>query len=117
MPCKTLVNTTTNKYYRDFCEKTFKEPYNIYICSFRNKFCEKNTECFKYLWELKEEVVNQSINYDIALKLQKYVCNSLRWYLCICEKDLILRADAIPFVLLSKRDNLVRNAAIEINLV
>ena len=68
---------------------------------------KKNTECFKYLWELKEEVINQSINYDIALKLQKYVCNSRRWYLCICEKVLILRADAIPIVLLSKRDNLV----------
>ena len=45
------------------------------------------------------------INWDIAMKAQKYVCGSRKCDLCICEKLLIARAD--PNVLLNKRDELV----------
>ena len=45
------------------------------------------------------------INWDIAMKSQKYVCGSRKCDLCICEKFLIARA--LPNVLLNKRDVLV----------
>ena len=45
------------------------------------------------------------LNWNIAMKLQKYVCGSRKCDLCICEKLLISRAD--PNVLLNKRDELV----------
>ena len=35
---------------------------------------EKNIELSKYLWELKEGDVNCFINWVIAMKSQKYVC-------------------------------------------
>ena len=66
---------------------------------------EKNTEFSKYVWELKDKVVNFSINWDIAMKSHKYVCGSRKCELCICEKLLIARGD--PYVSLKKRDELV----------
>ena len=45
------------------------------------------------------------INWNIAMKSQKYVCGSRKCHLCICEKLLISIAD--PNVLLNKRDELV----------
>ena len=41
------------------------------------------------------------INWNIAMKSQKYVCGSRKCDLCICEKLLISRAD--PNVLLNKQ--------------
>ena len=83
------VSTTTNKYYYGTCENTFKERYNNHNCSFRNKSREKNTELSKYVWELKEKDINYFINWNIAMKSQKYVCGSGKCDLCICEKLLI----------------------------
>ena len=45
------------------------------------------------------------INWDIVMNPHKYVCESRKYDLCICEKLLIARAD--PNVLLNKRDELV----------
>ena len=53
----------------------------------------------------KERDINYFINWDIAMKSQKYVCGSRKCNLCICEKLFIARAD--PNVLLNKRDELV----------
>ena len=74
-------------------------------CSFRNKSGEKNTELSKCVWELKEKYINYFINWDIAMKVQKYVCGFGKCDLCICEKLLIARAN--PNVLLNKHDDLV----------
>ena len=38
---------------------------------------EKNTEFSKYVWKLKEKDINYFINWDIAIKAQKYVCKSI----------------------------------------
>ena len=102
---KASVSTTTNKYYYGTCENPFKERYNNHHWSFRNKSREKNTELSKYLWELKEKDINYFINWNIAMKSQKYVCGSRKCDLCICEKLLISRED--PNVLLNKCDELV----------
>ena len=77
----------------------------LVLCSFRNKSHEKNPEMYKYVWELKEKDINYFINWDTAMKLHKYVCESRKCDLCICEKLLIARVD--PNVLLNKRDELM----------
>ena len=99
---KASVSTTTDKYYHGNFENTFKDRYNNYNCSFRNKSREQNTELSKYVWELKEKDINYLINWNIAIKLQKYVCGSRKCDFCIFEKLLISRAD--PNVFLNKRD-------------
>ena len=102
---KASVSTTTYKYYYDACENTFKECYNNHKCSFRNKSHEKNTELSKYVCELKEGDINYYINWNIAIKSQRYVCGSQKCDLCICGKLLIARVD--PNVLLNKRDKII----------
>ena len=102
---KASVSTTTNKYYYVTCENTFKERLNNHNCSFRNKSRGKNTVLSKYVWELKEIDINYFINWNIAMKSQKYVCGSRKRDLCICEKLPISRAD--PHVLVNKHDELV----------
>ena len=103
--CKASVSTTTYKYYYGACGSNFKECYNNHKCSFRNKSHGKNTELSKYACELKEGDINYYINWDIAMKSQKYVCGSQKCDLCICEKLLIARVD--PNVLLNKHNELV----------
>ena len=73
---KASVSTTANKYYYGTCENTFKECYNNHNYSFRNKSREKNTELSKYKWKLKDKDINHFINWNIAMKSQKYVCGS-----------------------------------------
>ena len=102
---KTSVSTTTNKYYHGICENIFKERYNNHNCSFWNKSRKKKTELSKYIWGLKEKGINYLINWNIAMKLQKYVCGSRKCDFCIFEKLLISRAD--PNVFLNKRDEVV----------
>ena len=58
-----------------------------------------------YLDNSEEKDISYIINWDIAMKAQKYVCGSRKCDLCICGKLLIARAD--PNVLLNKRDELV----------
>ena len=52
-----------------------------------------------------EREIHYFINWDIAMKAQKYICRCRRCDLCICEKPLITRGH--PNVLLNKRDELV----------
>ena len=46
---KASVGTITDKYYHGNLKKTFKERYNNYNRSFRNKSCERNTDLSKYV--------------------------------------------------------------------
>ena len=64
----------------------------------------KSTELSNYVWELKEKDINYFINWDMAMKSQKYICRSRECELCISEKLLFARADAN--VLLNKLDEL-----------
>ena len=65
---------------------------------------EKSTELSNYVWELKEKDINYFINWDMAMKSQKYICGSRECELCISEKLLIARGDAN--FLLNKLDEL-----------
>ena len=65
---------------------------------------EKSTELSNYVWELKEKDINYFINWDMAMKSQKYICGSRECELCISGKLLIARADTN--VLLNTLDEL-----------
>ena len=63
------------------------------------------TSSKEYWIQNKERNINYFINCDIAMKLQKYVCGSQKYDLCICENLLIARAD--HNVLFNNSDELV----------
>ena len=95
--------TTTN--YYGTCEKSFKERYNNHSSSFRNKSRKKSMELSNYIWELKENGKNYTIDRLIAMKAHPYICGTRKCDLCLCEKLLVARANSV--YLLNKRDELV----------
>ena len=100
-----VVNTSTTKNYYRTCEKSFKERYKNHTSSFRNKSHQKSTELSNYIWELKENGANYTIDWLIAKKAYPYICGMRKCDLCLCEKLLITRANSAS--LLNKRDELV----------
>ena len=105
LPYNTVVNTSTTKNHYGTCEKSFKERYNNHTLSFRNKSRQKSTELSDYIWELKENDENYTIDWLIAMKSDPYICGTRKCDLCLCEKLLIARANSAS--LLNKRDELV----------
>ena len=89
-----VVTTSTTKNYYGICEKSFKESYNNHTSSFRNKSRQKSTELPNYIWELKENSENYTINWLIALKTHPYICGTRKSDLCLCEKLMIARANS-----------------------
>ena len=110
------VDTTTNKYYYGTWENGFKEDFSNYTCSCRNKSREKNTQFSKYVWELKEKYTNCFINWDDAMKSQKFVCGLQKHDLCNCGELLLVRADSDVFCCINVM-SLFQNSGIEINLL
>ena len=99
------MNTSpTKKYYGTF-KKSFKERYNNHTSTFENKLRQKSTELSNYIWELKENGVNYTIDWLIAMKVHPYICGARKWNLCLREKLVIARANSAS--LLNKRDELV----------
>ena len=99
------MNTSTTKNYYGTCEKSFKERYNNHTSSFLNKSRQKSTELSNYIWGLKENGENYTINWLISMKAHPYICGTRKCDLCLCEKLLIARANSAT--LLNKRDELV----------
>ena len=91
-------------YYGTF-EKSFKERYGNHTSSFTNKSRQKSIELSNYIWELKVNDENYTIDGIIAMKAYPYICETRKCDLCLCEKLLIARADSES--LLNKRDELV----------
>ena len=96
------MNTSTTKNYCRTCEKSFKERYNNHMSLFRNKSCQESTELSNYIWELKENGENYTIDWLIAMKVHPYICGTKKCDLCLCENLLIARANSA--CLLNKRD-------------
>ena len=101
----TDVNTSTTKNYYRTCEKSFKERYNNHTSSFRNKSRQKSTELSNYIWELKENGENYTIDWLIAMKAHPYICGTTKCDLRFYEKLPIARTNLAS--LLNKRDELV----------
>ena len=71
-----VANTSTTKNYNGTCEKNFKERYNNYTSSFRNKSRQKSTELSNHVWDLKENGKNYTIDWLIAMKAYPYICGT-----------------------------------------
>ena len=100
-----VVNTSATKNDYGTGEKSFKESYNNHMSSFRNKSRQKSTELSNYIWELKENGENYTIDWLIAMKAHSYICGTRKCDLCLCEKLLIARANSA--YLLNKRAELI----------
>ena len=100
-----VVNTSTTKNYYGTCKKNFQERYNNHTSSCKNKSRQKSTELSNYIWKLKENVENYTIDWLIAMKANPYICGTRKCDLCLCEKLMIARANSAN--LLNKRDELV----------
>ena len=66
---------------------------------------QKRTELSNYLWELKENRKNYTMDWLIAMKGHPYICETRKCDLCLCEKLMIARANSAS--LLNKRNELV----------
>ena len=100
-----VVNTSATKNYFGTFEKSFKERYGNHTSSFTNKSRQKSIELSNYIWELKVNDENYTIDRIIAMKAYPYICETRKCDLCLREKLLIARADSES--LLNKRDQLV----------
>ena len=100
-----VMNTSTTKKCYGLCEKSFKERYNNHTWSFINKSRHKSTELSNYIWELKENSENYTIDWLTAIKAQPYICETRKCDLCLGEKLLFARASSTR--LLYKRDQLI----------
>ena len=80
--------------------KSFKERYNNHTSSFKNKSPQNSTELSNYIWELKENAENYTIDWLIAMKAHSCICGTRK-----CEKAMIARANSAN--LLNKPDELV----------
>ena len=65
------LDTNEIKHYYGTCKKKFKECYNNNTTSFRNKNKEKSTELSKYIWELKDNNIQNNLKWCIASCMQK----------------------------------------------
>ena len=98
------MSTSATKNYCRTCQKIFKERYNNHTSSFRSKLWQKSTELSNYIWELKENGDNYTIDWLIAMKAHPYTSGKRKCDLCLCEKLMIARANSAS---LNKRDELV----------
>ena len=87
-----IVNDTDNekKRYIGLAETTFKQRYSNHLKSFKHKKYSKETELSKYVWELKDNNRNPTVNWTI-LKSFKSRLNSNRCILCLSEKMFIIK--------------------------
>ena len=79
------VNRSTTKNYHETCEKCLKEICNNHTGSFRNKSREKSTVVSNYIWELKVNYENYTMDCLISMKALPYICGMRKCDLCLCE--------------------------------
>ena len=87
-----VANTYTIKNYHANCGKSFNERHSNHNSSFW-----KN-----HTWELKQNDVSYKISRLIVMKAHQCTCGSRKYYLSLCEKVLIARADLGSLL---KKDN------------
>ena len=101
----TVVNTSPTKNYYRTCEKSFEERYNNHTSLFKDESRQKNIELSNYIWKLKENGENHTIDWIIAMKTHPYICGTKKCDSCLCEKLMIARASSAS--LLNKLDETV----------
>ena len=93
------------KVYRGATENEFKLRYPAHTLSFNNENYKNSTELSKYIWQLKGQNRDFSIEWKILKNAKPYVNGSKRCNLCLTEKLEIL--NGLPSELLNKRSELV----------
>ena len=88
-----VVNTCTTKNYCRTYEKSFKERYNNHTSSFRSKSRQRGTELSNYIWELKENGENYTIDWLIAMTAHPHTSGMRKCDLCLCENLMMARAN------------------------
>ena len=107
---KAIVSNDQNnevKQYIGLTSNTFKERYNGHNTSFRSEKYRKETELSKYVWELKDQGINNyTINWSIVKQI-KGKLNSKNCQLCLSEKYYII--DSLDDEkTLNKRDEFIK---------
>ena len=92
------LDTNKTKHYYGTCEKNFKECYNNHTASLRNKNKDKSTELSKYIWELKDNNIQDNLKWCIASKAHLYVCRSKKCDLCFMKQLTIIKADPVTLL-------------------
>ena len=77
------------KFYIRLSEKPFKERYRNHIKDFNNIQYRNSTELTKYVWKLKEENNNFTVNWEILKRTYSVPTNG-KCRLCLYEKQFII---------------------------
>ena len=99
-----MTNNECKKYFGT-AEREFKLRYNNHTMSFRHKKRVSDTELSKYLRNLKEENVNDNLQWSIKAYASPYKFRTRKCDFCLTEKMIIARSD--PKKLLNKRRELI----------
>ena len=76
--------------YVGLTENTFKTRYSNHISSFTNPKHKSATELSKYIWNLKESIIQYSIKWKIIKRCRPYSSKTKRCNLCLHEKFIII---------------------------
>ena len=89
----TVSSKKTEKCYYGSVEGQFKDRWRNHTKSFRNPKYEHDTALSAYIWSLKDQEKEYSIQWEIAKKSTPYKCGGRSCNLCIAEKICILEGD------------------------
>lgn len=105
--CTVSANNKPNKVYIGLAGGEWKTRYRNHVKSFNHKRYAKETCLSKYIWELKDEGIdNPILNWTIVKSAPTYTNISKRCLLCLQEKlEIITYTD--PNELLNKKDETI----------
>ena len=83
-------DSPTKETYVGLTDNTFKTRYNGHTCSFRNSSKRHATTLSQYIWNLKDNGIEHSIQWRIIARASAYSTSSKKCNLCIKEKYFIL---------------------------
>ena len=95
------------KHYYGLCETTFKQRWYNHRSTINAVEEEKakKSELSKYVWQLNQNNVPNSITWEVAARAKPFQCSNLRCYLCLNEKLAIALAE--QSTMLNKRTEIV----------
>jgi len=86
----TESNNSPPQTYIGLTETSFKTRYNNHTSSFRHSNKRNSTELSKYIWHLKDQDIDFSINWRIMSTAKSFNTNTKRCNLCLLEKFYIV---------------------------
>ena len=101
-----VTTSQGTKLYIGSTETTFKQRYGNHKQSLEKQAKSTQTSLSKYVWELKDQRVEFTINWQIVKKCSPYKCGSRSCDLCLSEKYFILTAD--PLACINKNSELLQ---------